>query len=92
MRLITCNNSDKGAALGHPCAKARNALDEAGHRYDHDTVKGAKALPWTRRGDARAEVERLSGQKDVPILVLDDGTVVTGYKNVVEWARTHPPA
>jgi glutathione S-transferase len=92
MRLITCNNADQGASFGHPCAKAMKALDEAGHRYDHDTVGGAKLLPWTRRGDVRDEVERLSGQKDVPILVLDDGTVVTGHKNVVEWARTHSPA
>jgi glutathione S-transferase len=37
-------------------------------------------------------VKRLSGTNDVPILVLDDGEVVSGSGRIVRvrWAREHP--
>jgi glutathione S-transferase len=36
-------------------------------------------------------VERLSGQRAVPILVLDDGEVIAGSSAIAVWAREHPP-
>ena len=92
MRLITCPGKDKNGKLGHPCGKAGNALREAGHDYELTPVKGMKMLPWTRRGDARKEVRELTGQEDVPVLVLDDGTTIAGSGNIVEWARTNSRA
>ena len=74
----------------HPCARAAKALDDAGYEYELRTVRGFKALPLTRMGDARAEVERLSGQRDVPIVVLQDGEVISGHREIVDWARAHP--
>ncbi|MGA1212205.1 MAG: glutathione S-transferase N-terminal domain-containing protein [Solirubrobacterales bacterium] len=49
-------------------------------------------MPWTwpARAKARAGIERLSGQRAVPILVLDDGEVITGTRTIVEWAADHP--
>jgi glutathione S-transferase len=47
-------------------------------------------LPDITRG--RKEVRRLTGQSFVPVLVLDDGELVTGSNEIVEWARTHPAA
>jgi glutathione S-transferase len=73
---------------------AARALDDAGHRYELKTVRGGKLKPWTwptRRRD-RAEITRLSGQDSVPILTLDDGTVITGSGEIARWAREHPPA
>jgi glutathione S-transferase len=90
MRLITCGAGKKHASLGHPCGRAARALDEAGHTYRHDVAPGYRAAPWTRRGDARAEVEELSGQDNVPILVLDDGSVIAGSSRIVDWARANP--
>ena len=81
-------------ALAHPCGKAAVALDKAGHTYEHKKVKGGTLKLWTlpSRGKDRAEIEELSGQRGVPILVLDDGDVITGSGEIVKWAREHAPA
>ena len=79
--------------IAHPCGRAAKALDEAGHRYEHQTVKGGifKVWTWPSRASDRAEIERLSGQRAVPILVLDDGDVVSGSAEIVAWARRRAP-
>jgi glutathione S-transferase len=77
------------APLAHPCGRAAKALDEAGHSYEIEQVNGGtlKLWTWPSRARDRAEVERLSGQRAVPILVLDDGEVITGSAQIVSWAR-----
>jgi glutathione S-transferase len=35
-------------------------------------------------------VERLSGQRAVPILVLDDGEVISGSGEIARWAQSNP--
>jgi glutathione S-transferase len=54
---------------GHPCWRVQKALDEAGVSYE--IVKHEWA-PWSKRPDVQA----LSGQRKLPVLELDDGTVV----------------
>jgi glutathione S-transferase len=51
-------------------------------------------MPWTwgSRDEDRAEVKKLSGTNEVPILVLDDGEVVSGSGAIASWAREHPLA
>lgn len=80
------------ARTAHPCAKAANALDEAGHDYGLKKVGGYRASPWTwgKRNVDRAEVRRLGGTNEVPILVLDDGEVISGSSRIVSWAKRHP--
>lgn len=54
-------------------------------------VRGGKFKLWTlpKRAGDRAEIERLTGQRDVPILLLDDDSVVTGSGSIAAWpART----
>ena len=55
---------------------------------------GGRLRPWTWLSYARdrAEVEQLSGQRAVPILVLDDGEVIAGSGHIVSWARANQPA
>jgi len=79
------------APIAHPCGRAAKALDDAGQAYDWKTVKGGSLRFWTwpARGRDRAEVEKLSGQRAVPILVLDDGDVITGSGAIVRWAEQH---
>ena len=89
MRLYTCVFKDAdlpGPIKTHSCGKAIRALDKAGHKYELETVKGGRLLPWTLKGN-RDEIERLSGQRLVPILVLDDETVISGSKEIVNWAK-----
>jgi glutaredoxin len=95
MDLYTCEmGKDFGslpAPVAHPCGRAAKALDDAGHEYVMKTVKGGSMKPWTwsSRARDRAEVEQVSGQRSVPILVLDDGGVIVGSARIVEWANGH---
>ena len=54
---------------GHPCWKVQSALDEAGVPYE---VVKHPVFPRRRR----SELERLTGQRKLPVLELEDGTVV----------------
>ncbi len=78
--------------IAHPCGRAAKALKDSGHTYDVKQVKGgsAKFWTWSSRARDRAEVERLSGQRAVPIRVLDEARVVTGSGAIVRWAQEHP--
>jgi glutathione S-transferase len=92
--LYTCGQKTHGPAFAHPCGKAGKALDAAGYEYELKTVGGYRLMPWTwgsRDGD-REEVKRLSGTNEVPILVLDNGEVVSGSGAIAGWAKEHPAA
>ena len=93
MKLYTCPAQKHGASapvVKHPCGVAAKALDEAGWTYDLEVVGGFKALGFTRRGK-RDEIRALTGQEDVPVLVLDDAAgVVTGHQAIIAWARENP--
>ena len=51
-----------------------------------------RLMPWTwgSRKEDRAKVRELSGTDEVPILVLDDGEVVSGSGTIARWAKEHP--
>jgi glutathione S-transferase len=95
MKLYTCPAGKHGAndlmLIKHPCGRAAKALDQAGHAYELQSVGGFKGLPWTRRGK-REEIRDLTGQEDVPVLVLDDGEAIAGTSAIVAWAKDHPAA
>jgi glutathione S-transferase len=92
MVLYTCGQKTKGPRLAHPCANAGKALEDAGYEYEIKTVGGYRLMPWTWRSRAadRAEVRELSGTNEVPILVLDDGQVISDSGAIVRWAKEHP--
>jgi glutathione S-transferase len=92
--LYTCGQKKHAAALGHPCGRAAKALDKAGYEYELKVVGGYRLMPWTwaSRDEERAEVKKLSGTNEVPILVLDDGDVVSGSGMIARWAQQHPQA
>ncbi len=50
----------------------------------------ADALDLGQRKEDRAEVRKLSGTDEVPILVLDDGEVISGSGTIAKWAKEHP--
>jgi glutathione S-transferase len=93
--LYTCGQKTHGPALLHPCAKAGKALDDAGYEYEMKVIGGGyRLLPWTwsNRDEERAEVKELSGSNEVPILILDDGEVISGSGTIARWAGEHPLA
>ncbi len=90
MKLYVCWNLKRGP-LGHPCGKAYHALRQAGH--DPEVIKsyGQRILPdLVNRTEGRREAKRLTGSTTVPVLVTDEGEVVSDSKKIVAWAREHP--
>jgi glutathione S-transferase len=92
MVLYTCGQKTAGPAVLHPCGRAGSALEDAGHQFEIKTVAGYRMMPWTwpARRAGRAEVEKLSGTPEVPILVLDDDEVISGSGAIAKWARENP--
>ena len=94
MILYTCGQKKRGPAAVHPCAKAAKALDAAGYEYEIKVVGTYRLAFWTwgSRDEERAEVRELSGTNEVPILILDDGEVISGSSTIARWAGEHPAA
>jgi hypothetical protein len=77
---------------GHPCHNAYEALRMAGH--DPEVIKvrglgiGPRFMHLMTKG--RKEVEELSGQRTVPVLVTDQGEVISDSHRIVAWAEANP--
>jgi Glutathione S-transferase, N-terminal domain len=75
---------------GHPCGNAYHALVEAGHDPEVIRSYGLGVFPDFLNPPRRREVKRLTGNSWVPVLITDDGTVVDGSRQIVDWARANP--
>jgi glutathione S-transferase-like protein len=92
--LYTCGQKKSLGSVGHPCGRAAKALDQAGYEYEIRDLPGYRLMPWTwrKRRGGREEVRELTGQIDVPVLLLDEGRSIVGSGEIVRWAATHPHA
>ena len=92
MILYTCGQKERHAAIGHPCGRAAKALDDAGYEYEVRDLPGYRLAPWTwgDRRERRKEVEELTGQINLPVLLLDEGRTVVGSGKIIHWANAHP--
>jgi hypothetical protein len=93
MRLFVCWGTFRHSPRsgGHPCGNAYHALKDAG--YDPEVVRsyGSALLPAVlNQTSGRREVQELTGNRWVPTLVLDDGTVIDGSHEIMDWARANP--
>jgi glutathione S-transferase-like protein len=79
---------------GHPCHNAYKAVTDAGYEPEVVKVHGLGIGPsfLHQMTDGRREVERLTGQHAVPVLVTDDGEVINDSQRIVTWAKAHPAA
>ena len=79
---------------GHPCRNAYHALTDAGHEPELVRSYGLGLLPDTpfNQTPGRKRAKELTGKSWVPVLELDDGTVVSGSQEIVTWAAAHPAA
>jgi hypothetical protein len=92
MRLFVCWGTFKYSPRpgGHPCGNAYHALKDAGHDPEVVRSYGFAPLPAVlNQTSGRREVQKLTGTRWVPTLVLDDGTVIDGSREIVEWARAN---
>ena len=77
---------------GHPCHNAYKAVKDAGYEPEVIKVRGLGIGPkfMHQMTEGRKEVERLTGKPTVPVLVTDDGEVITESQEIVAWAKAHP--
>lgn len=92
MKLYICYGLFKSPRPGgHPCRNAYRALRDAGYEPELVRSYGLGVLPaLLNMTKGRREVERLTGNRMVPTLLLDDGTVIDGSREIVSWARANP--
>lgn len=97
MKLYVCwgtfpvpwpRSGDSWKPGAHPCKRAYDALRQAGHEPEVIRVYGLAPLPDITKG--RREVKRLTGESFVPVLVLDDGEVISDSKTIAAWAQANP--
>ena len=77
---------------GHPCHNAHKALRRAGHDPEVVKVRGLGVGPRFLHvtTDGRREVEEISGQRVVPVLVTDSGEAISDSKRIIAWAEANP--
>jgi hypothetical protein len=94
MKLYVCYGTWKPAPRpgGHPCGTAYHALKDAGHNPEVKLTYGLGILPGFMNNltSGRREVKKLTGNYWVPALVLDDGKVIQGSREIASWARSNP--
>lgn len=85
--LYVCHVDSKMPKL-HPCGKAHAALDRAG--IAHEKVVYGKGRPFgIGAKGTRPDLEAVSGQEKLPVLVVPGGEVVAGSSAIVAWSREH---
>ncbi len=89
LTLYVCS-IDEGGPKPHACRRAQNALRDTGH--DFDKIVFAKGHPFGlfTKG-RRPELKAISGQEQLPVLQLPDGSTINGGSSIVAWAKTNPP-
>ena len=92
MKLYVCYGTWKPAPRpgGHPCGTAYHALRDAGYEPEVRKAYGLGPLPAFMQPPPRREVKRLTGNYWVPILVLDDDSIIEGSRQIADWARSNP--
>ncbi len=93
MKLYVCYGTwTAGAQVHkHPCGEAHKALTRAGHSPQVVLSYGLGLLPDALNfTPGRRKVKELTGNCWVPVLVLDDQTVIQGSRKIIDWAGDNP--
>jgi glutathione S-transferase len=85
--LLVCHIDD-GGLPPHACKRAQRALLAAGHDFDK-VVAARGVLFGLFTTGRRPRLKRLSGQEQLPVLRLPDGTTINGSTNIIAWANDH---
>lgn len=88
LMLYVCH-IDEGGPRPHACKRAQQALREAG--VDFEKVVFARGRPFGlfTKG-RRPELKAMSGQEQLPVLMLPDGSTVNGSASIIAWAKANP--
>lgn len=90
LTLYVCHIDD-GGPPPHACKRSQRALRDAGH--DFEKVVFAKGIPFGlfTKG-RRPQLKEMSGQEQLPVLMLPDGSTVNGSSKIIAWAKANAPA
>jgi glutathione S-transferase len=81
--LYVCHG-DEGGPRVHPCRRVQEALKAKGIEYEKVVAAHGNPIPFLRRG-SRDELERATGSRKLPALMLPDGTVITHSRAILAW-------
>jgi hypothetical protein len=90
MTLYVCHMDDRWPPQ-HPCRVAQHALRDAGHDFDKEIYGRGHPFGLFTKGK-RPELKEMSGQEQLPVLQLADGSTVNGGANIAAWAKANAPA
>jgi glutaredoxin len=90
LRLYVCH-IDEGGPPPHACKRAQRALRSAGHEFEKVVFGRGRPFGLFTKG-RRPELKGLSGQEQLPVLLLPDGSTVNGSGNIIAWAKANAPA
>ena len=91
MKLYVCWGTFPTPRPGnHPCRNAHEALRDAGYEPEVIRVHGLGVGPIKWMTEGRREVEELTGQQAVPVLITDSGEAIHDSRRIIEWAEAHP--
>jgi len=90
LTLYVCHIDD-GGPPPHACKRAQRALREAGHEFDKVVYAKGHLFGLFTKG-RRPELKEMSGQEQLPVLRLPDGTTVNRSAAIIAWAKANAPA
>ena len=89
LTLLVCHLDD-GGLPPHACRRAQRALRAAGHDFDK-IIAARGVLFGLFTAGRRPKLRALSGQEQLPVLRLPDGTTISGSSSIIAWADEHAP-
>jgi hypothetical protein len=90
LTLYVCH-IDEGGPKPHACRRAQNALRSTGHDFEKIVFDKGHPFGLFTKG-RRPELKAMSGQEQLPVLRLPDGSTINGGSNIVAWAKANPPS
>jgi len=90
LTLYVCHIDD-GGPKPHACRRAQRALRASGHGFEKTVFDRGKLFGLFTKG-RRPELKAMSGQEQLPVLKLPDGSTVSGSANIIAWAQANAAA
>ena len=86
--LYVCHG-DEGGPRVHPCRRVQEAMHARGIDYDKVIAGHGSPIPFLRKGP-RDELLAATGDRKLPTLKLQDGTVLKHSKAILRWVAQQP--
>lgn len=83
--LYTCSLDD-GGPKPHPCRKVHESFRAKGLAYETEIFDKNRPMGLFTKGK-RPKLKEMTGQEKLPVLELEDGSFITGSKNILAWGE-----